>query len=72
MIRDGTSVRFAFRLITVAGLGCTTGRPDVADSQQHEHDRQETEEGSQLERWLPEGSDGAAKSDHDQFETERS
>ncbi len=69
MIRYGTSARFAFRLITVVRFGCMPGRPDVADSQQHEHDSQETEEGPQVKRWSPERSDGAAKADHDQFET---
>jgi hypothetical protein len=47
-----------------------SGGPNVADSQQHEHDGHETEEGPHWERWLPERGDGAAKADHDQFETE--
>jgi hypothetical protein len=72
MLRYGTSARFAIRLITVVRLGCMRGGPNVADSQQHEHDRQETKERPQLEWWPPERGDGAAKADHDQFETERS
>lgn len=70
MLRDGTSAGFAFRFITVVRLGCMTGCPNVADSEHYEHDSHETEEGPILERWLPERGDGAAKADHDQFETE--